>query len=431
MLQLAFKKKNVLNNMLTYLALILAKNFCLRHYKQHLYIGGADWYPSWQNLEKANIFEEQPSKEKGRVLIIVKNKKNRVWNIEASRINLIYYIKHGRDNQKFSIIPLGKSMVYVESKLGQCITYIKNKNRFERRKCKPWSGAQTFVMTDENGKIVDEQNMTLKGRIANLGDKLKNALADRGGTEVQPVENEAEAKSIISQNEIESEEKPPEVRDETIEEPKLTEKKVNALDNECEIPVEVNTDDSFETNLNILEQPTEAVEKAVPVNRKASFTYFEPQTSPSKREKLLSVLKKSKRLSKKLVEVNFLKGERNAEEKLNPELRATGQHPQVPSDIDSFPTGLVYTNSCLDQASPSQVSVIKLRPVDHFLSTLSMLAGSKITPSVLRPTTQGPQNYPICWSDGTPNSVNYMHPVTELHALPIVDVANPSYTRFC
>lgn len=125
----------------------------LKHPSKDLYVGGPDFYPYFVPLEKSSVFQDEKSKKKGEIVITVQNTSNKVWDIEASNKNLIYYPRHGGPNQDFIVKHLARDVVIIEAAMGLCITYMEIEKRFERRECdkaKKYRD-QIFYITNEEG----------------------------------------------------------------------------------------------------------------------------------------------------------------------------------------------------------------------------------------------------------------------------------------
>lgn len=133
---------------------ILARVFRLKHATDNVFVGGPDFYPFFTTKASSSIFEDKASeKTPGKILIEVKNNSNKVWDIETSVINLIYYPEHGGPNQLFNVIHIAKDVVAIESSLGGCLQYFNEKKRFQLSRCvseNNYSG-QLFLITDIDG----------------------------------------------------------------------------------------------------------------------------------------------------------------------------------------------------------------------------------------------------------------------------------------
>ncbi|KRH92549.1 putative Ricin B lectin protein, partial [Pseudoloma neurophilia] len=144
------------------LKIVFSRFIRLKHPVQNLYVGGLDFYPTFQVLDQSDIFYDEASEDKpGKILILVKNKDNRVWDIESSYINLIYYPRHNGKNQLFSVIHLARDVVAIESNLGGCLEFVENLNRFQLSSCQYDTNFanQTFLVTDEAGVWVGSGSM--------------------------------------------------------------------------------------------------------------------------------------------------------------------------------------------------------------------------------------------------------------------------------
>lgn len=133
---------------------IFARVFRLRHPEKDLFVGGPDFYPFFTDIGSANVFEDEESvNTAGKILIEVTDSKNKVWDIQASGKNLIYYPKHGNKNQLFNVIHIARDVIAIESALGGCFQYIEDNKRFELTNCAIDTNYlnQTFLITNENG----------------------------------------------------------------------------------------------------------------------------------------------------------------------------------------------------------------------------------------------------------------------------------------
>lgn len=136
------------------LKFILARVFRLKHPEKNLFIGGPDFYPFFTCINSSNVFEDEESANiADRILIKVKDSKNKVWDVESSGKNLIYYGNHGGKNQLFTVIHLARDVVAIESSLGGCFQYVEENNRFELADCAIETNyfGQVFLITDEDG----------------------------------------------------------------------------------------------------------------------------------------------------------------------------------------------------------------------------------------------------------------------------------------
>lgn len=178
--------------MLSFISLILCKKFKLKHSIDNLYIGiTSGRYPSWTTLANSSLFEDEESVDKGLIIIKVINTNGKVWDIERSIKNLIYYPKTGASNQRFEIEVLTEGNVRIKSGNGQCITYSESAKIFQRMDCVSGKLTQIFVLTDENG-IVKKENDSDFGAVPeietlnepNTSDKLSNPFGSKLGSDV-------------------------------------------------------------------------------------------------------------------------------------------------------------------------------------------------------------------------------------------------------
>ncbi|ELQ74239.1 putative Ricin B lectin protein [Trachipleistophora hominis] len=137
---------------------VVSKLFKIKHLTSDLYIGKSGRYPKWLTLARANSFIEKPSKEKGKVIMKVTDLRNKVWNIEKNKKRLIYFPEHGRSNQIFEIQRSKHGWIKITNN-DKCLTYIKNKKRFELRKCDDGKMTQVFLMADEEGKVMSDEDI--------------------------------------------------------------------------------------------------------------------------------------------------------------------------------------------------------------------------------------------------------------------------------
>lgn len=123
----------------------------LKHPKKDLYIGGEDFYPKFVEKEVSEVFFDKKSIEIGKIIIPIKENRNKVWDIEAWGSSLIFYPEHGKRNQRFKVIFIARDVIVIKSALGKCITYNEIRGRFFRKSCKPNKkyANQIFLITDE------------------------------------------------------------------------------------------------------------------------------------------------------------------------------------------------------------------------------------------------------------------------------------------
>ncbi|KRH93688.1 putative Ricin B lectin protein [Pseudoloma neurophilia] len=133
---------------------VVCRQVRLKHSIEDYYVGGSDFYPIFNYLDQSDVFIDEPSPIPGKIVILVANKNNKVWDIETSDINMIYYTRHNGSNQIFKVIHLGKDVVAIESELGGCLELNRELNRFQLKPCQRKENyrAQTFLITDLNGK---------------------------------------------------------------------------------------------------------------------------------------------------------------------------------------------------------------------------------------------------------------------------------------
>lgn len=148
--------KNFLNcSILLFFCIFHTRFVRLKHPKEELFVGITknNKYPTWTKKQKSNLFHDKPSKRyPGQILIGVERTK-KVWDIEQSDLNLIYYPKHGQENQIFSILHLARDVIAIKSALGRCIQYNHENNRFQLEDCQKYDKYkdQTFLITDDEG----------------------------------------------------------------------------------------------------------------------------------------------------------------------------------------------------------------------------------------------------------------------------------------
>lgn len=141
----------VLSMLLNY---ILTRVVRLRHPEKELFVGGPDFYPFLTDLESSNVFEDiEVPNISDKIIIGVRDSKNKVLDVEASGKNLIYYRKHGNKNQHFKVIHLARDVIAIESALGGCLQFHEGNKRFELKDCASGSKYlnQIFLITDEDG----------------------------------------------------------------------------------------------------------------------------------------------------------------------------------------------------------------------------------------------------------------------------------------
>lgn len=139
--------------LLTGPVLIRAQLYKIKNPATDMYMGLEGKYPTWLPLEKSNTFSEKPSKTDGRVIIEVKELSGKVWDIEGSVTNLIFYPEHGNLNQRFLVEQADNGIVRFLNG-DKCITFVESDNRFEKLPCQEGSENQEFYMADENGVAI-------------------------------------------------------------------------------------------------------------------------------------------------------------------------------------------------------------------------------------------------------------------------------------
>ncbi|KRH93687.1 putative Ricin B lectin protein [Pseudoloma neurophilia] len=135
----------------------------LKHPKEDLYMGITknNRFPGWVNIKKSNLFHDRRAKKyKGKIFIAV-DRTQKVWDIESSDTNLIYYEKHGGENQAFEILHLARDVIAIKSNLGRCVQYNLENKRFQLEDCQKYDKYkdQTFLITDEDGKWLGHGNI--------------------------------------------------------------------------------------------------------------------------------------------------------------------------------------------------------------------------------------------------------------------------------
>ncbi|ELQ74236.1 hypothetical protein THOM_2848 [Trachipleistophora hominis] len=132
---------------------IQAEPYKIKNSRANTYIGLEGDYPTWLPLAKSNTFKEKPSETEGRVLIEVVEISGKVWDIEGSVKNLIFFHEHGGANQRFLVKRSDNGITRILSG-DRCITFVKSNNRFEKQPCVDGTVDQEFLIADENGVTV-------------------------------------------------------------------------------------------------------------------------------------------------------------------------------------------------------------------------------------------------------------------------------------
>lgn len=166
--------------LLTGPALIRAQPYKIKNPATDMYMGLEGKYPTWLPLEKSNTFSEKPSETDGRVIIEVKELPGKVWDIEGSAKNLIFYPEHGSPNQRFLVERADNGIVRLLND-DKCITFVESDNRFEKLPCQEGSENQGFYMADENSVAIgvppaDEEEASYAEDGADQSKSLEMAL---------------------------------------------------------------------------------------------------------------------------------------------------------------------------------------------------------------------------------------------------------------
>lgn len=138
--------------------LVTPKLFKIKHLTSDLYIGLGGRYPKWSTLARSNSFVEKPSAETGKVTIMVADLANRVWDMDGGKKNLVFLPERKKKSQLFVIERSEHGWIRITNR-GRCITYDKSDRRFERKKCKDEHIAQVFLMADEEGKVMSDEDI--------------------------------------------------------------------------------------------------------------------------------------------------------------------------------------------------------------------------------------------------------------------------------
>lgn len=126
----------------------------LKHPKDELFVGGKNFYPKFVQIGLSEIFIDKPvDREPGDIIIQCKDRKPKVWDIEGSGKNLIFYNEHGGKNQRFRVIHIARDVIAIRSEIGDCITYTDKNKKFKRKKCQTEKRFknQIFLITTEGG----------------------------------------------------------------------------------------------------------------------------------------------------------------------------------------------------------------------------------------------------------------------------------------
>lgn len=158
--------------------LFFCREVRLRHPKKQLYVGGDDFYPNFVKIGRSDVFIDKESEEvEGKIIIKVKNRDPKVWDVEASVENLIFYPEHGGRNQRFKVLHVARDIIAIESDLGKCISYTKSKDRFIRENCRHGKKYknQIFVITNVSGLFKGDEKAASKWGVKTGGWGSKNA----------------------------------------------------------------------------------------------------------------------------------------------------------------------------------------------------------------------------------------------------------------
>lgn len=159
LLQTNYKRNLIFHIMFSQLLVTFCFEFRLKMKNTHLYLGGdTKNMPLLVPFDRADIFAIEKENGKQMSYIVVKTKENRIFDIEANEIKLIYWSTRKNARNQLFIIALdvnGSNKLYV---MGNCVGYSVEDKYFKRMECNDDDENQIFEV-EPVGSISEKENL--------------------------------------------------------------------------------------------------------------------------------------------------------------------------------------------------------------------------------------------------------------------------------
>ncbi|ELA47250.1 hypothetical protein VCUG_01246 [Vavraia culicis subsp. floridensis] len=169
--------------MFVYLVSLLAFRFQLKRIDRDTYIGQSNGNITFVDPDEADIFELENTDHPNEDFVMVRSKDNKVWDISGNATKLIYWSdRHGKVNQRFTLLERPQGHVKVVSDMKLCITFDQSANNFVRAPCDDNNPHQLFDFvgveseSQPEGVVVEESKLNALKMAASNCPEIRDML---------------------------------------------------------------------------------------------------------------------------------------------------------------------------------------------------------------------------------------------------------------